>query len=74
MDISSQLTLLEGKDIVFKWGEDGRELKGKISKIHAKHGAFTAEYYDPELEAGAGILAKFDDVESVEGNVLVFKK
>ncbi len=74
MDISSQLALLECKDVIFKWGEDGRELKGKISRMHLKHGAFTAEYYDPDLEAGAGILAKVDDVEFVKDNVIIFKR
>lgn len=74
MELLSQLALLEGKDVIFKWGDDGRELEGKISKIHKKHKALTAEYYDPEAEAGAGILVAFDDVASVEGNVVVFKK
>lgn len=74
MDISSQLALLEGKDVIFKWGEDGRQLEGKITKIHEKHNAFTAEYYDPELGAGAGTLVSFTNVARIDGNLVVFKK
>ncbi|MDO8870189.1 MAG: hypothetical protein Q7V10_05500 [Methanobacteriaceae archaeon] len=74
MDISSQLELLEGKDVIFKWGEDGRQLEGKITKIHEKHKAFTAEYHDPELDAGAGTLASFTNVARIDGNLVVFKK
>lgn len=74
MEILNQLRELEEKDIIFKWGDDGRPLEGKISKIHEKYQAFTAEYYDPEAEAGAGILAKFDDVDVIKDNMIIFKK
>lgn len=74
MDISSQIALLEGKKVIFKWGEDGRELEGKITKIHEKHGAFTSEYYDPELDAGAGALVSFTNVARIDGTLIVFKK
>ncbi|MDP1552130.1 MAG: hypothetical protein Q8M06_03850 [Methanobacteriaceae archaeon] len=74
MDISSQLALLVGKELIFKWGEEGRELKGKISKIHEKHEAFTAEYHDPEMDAGAGTLVSFTSVTRIDGNLVVFKK
>jgi ribosomal protein L35AE/L33A len=74
MDISSQLALLVGKELIFKWGEEGRELKGKISKIHEKHEAFTAEYYDPEMDAGAGTLVSYTGVARIDGNLVVFKK
>jgi ribosomal protein L35AE/L33A len=74
MDISSQLALLKGKELIFKWGEEGRELKGKISKIHEKHEAFTAEYYDPEIDAGAGTLVSYTSVARIDGNLVVFKK
>jgi ribosomal protein L35AE/L33A len=74
MEILSQLSALEGKDAVFKLGEEGRELNGKITRIHEKHKAFTVEYYDPELEAGAGVLVSFANVARIEDNLVVFKK
>jgi hypothetical protein len=74
MEILAQLKALEGKDAVFKLGEEGRELKGKITRIHEKHQAFTVEYYDPDMEAGAGVLVSFSNVERIEGNLLVFRK
>lgn len=74
MDILSQLKEIEGKDLTLKLGNDGRELQGKISKIHEKHNAVTAEYYDPDLGAGAGILVSFSNIESINENLVVFKK
>jgi ribosomal protein L35AE/L33A len=74
MNLSSQINDLEGKPVIFKYGEDGEELNGTITRIHRKHDAFTAEYYNPSLDAGAGILVKFTDVARVEGNLVVFKK
>ncbi|MCK9151981.1 hypothetical protein [Methanobacterium alcaliphilum] len=74
MEILTQLLQLEEKEVIFKWGDDGRALKGKISKIHKKYMAFTVEYYDPEAEAGAGILAKFDDVDHINDHEIIFKK
>jgi len=74
VELLSQLQALEGQDAVFKLGEEGRELKGKITRIHQKHKAFTVEYYDPDLEAGAGVLVSFSNVERIDGNLLVFRK
>ncbi len=74
MDILSQLKEIEGKNITLKLGDDGRELPGKISKIHEKHEAVTAEYYDDELEAGAGILVSFSKIKSINENLIVFEK
>lgn len=74
MIISSKIAQLEGKEVIFKHGEGGDELKGNITRIYSSHNAFTAEYYNPFLDANASILVPFDDVAHVEGNLIIFKK
>lgn len=74
MDILEQLKEIEGKDLTLKLGDDGKEFEGKISKIHEKHNAVTAEYYDHEKGVGAGVLVSFDNIESISQDLVVFKK
>ena len=74
MDILEQLKEIEGKDLTLKLGDDGKEFEGKISKIHEKHNAVTAEYYDPKKGVGAGVLVSFDNIESISQDLVVLKK
>ena len=74
MDILEELKKIEGKDLIVKLGNDGKGFEGKISKIHEKHKAVTAEYYDPEKGVGAGVLVSFENIESISEDLVVFKK
>lgn len=72
MDYLENLSSFLNKDIILIW-EDGKQVKGKIIKIHEKQKAISVDYYIKHMDSDAGIMFTTHNIKKMECNKVFLK-